>query len=183
MKYKIGVFGSAAGDELERGLEAARVIGWMIADQDFLLVTGACPGLPFEAARAAIRHGGKVLGISPAASLKEHVEAYKFPGDWHSTLVFTGFGKKGRNVISVRTCDAAIFIQGRTGTLNEFSIAYDEGGPGYVIGVLTGRGGICDQLPGLVAGLGKPSQAKLLFLNDPEQLVRDVVSQLKMLHI
>jgi hypothetical protein len=40
------------------------------------LLTGACPGLPHETVLGAKEAGGHVAGLSPAVSLKEHVEVY-----------------------------------------------------------------------------------------------------------
>ncbi len=58
-------------------------------------------------------------------------------------IIFTGFGYKGRNVINVRCADIVLILGGATGTLNEFTIAYDEG---KIIGVLEGSGGIADHI-------------------------------------
>lgn len=59
-----------------------------------------------------------MLGFSPALNLRDHVENFSFPQAPY-TLIFTGLGKKGRDIISIRSCDAAIFVAGRIGTLNE----------------------------------------------------------------
>jgi uncharacterized protein (TIGR00725 family) len=73
-------------------------------------------------------------------------------------VIYTGFGLKGRNVICVRSSDIVIIIAGSMGTLNEFTIAYDEG---KIIGVLTGTGGIADWVADLVATCPKPTKATL----------------------
>ena len=61
--------------------------------------------------------------------------------------MFTGFGYKGRNVVLVRSVDIVLVVAGGMGTLNEFTIAVDEG---KVVGVLTGTGGIADEVEGLL---------------------------------
>ena len=58
-------------------------------------------------------------------------------------IVYTGFGYKGRNVINIRSSDIVLFFGGATGTLNEFTIAYDEG---KIIGVLEGSGGVAEHI-------------------------------------
>ncbi|MFN2531187.1 MAG: hypothetical protein ABR555_07815, partial [Pyrinomonadaceae bacterium] len=70
------------------------------------------------------------------------------------TVVFTGFGLKGRNVVLVRSCDIVIFIAGAMGSLNEFTIAHDEG---KVMGCLTGTGGVADASGMLAANFAKTS--------------------------
>lgn len=161
MKFKIGVFGSGGGN-IQRCVEDAQEIGYYIARQGAILITGACNGLPHEAAVAAHRGDGLVIGVSPAMNLKEHIEKYQFPFDPFYNLIFTGMGKKGRNIISVRSCDAAIFIGGRTGTLNEFTIAYDEALEEFVIGILTNSGGVSSIISKLPKEIGKESKAVII---------------------
>ena len=62
---------------------------------------------------------------------------------------------KGRNVVNVRTSDIVIVVCGGIGTLNEFTIAYDEG---KVIGVLEGSEGVADEISGLLRKIGKESR-------------------------
>jgi len=83
-----------------------------------------------------------VIGFSPAASEKAHVKSYRLPTDFHDVIVYTGFNYSGRNLILTRSSDAVIIICGRMGTLNEFSIAFEDNKP---IGVLTGSGGTADK--------------------------------------
>ena len=108
-----------------------------------ILVTGATTGLPDMVAKAFRRSGGFALGISPAQDRKEHLERYGLPDDGADVIVYTGFGYKGRNVINVRSADIVIIFGGATGTLNEFTIAYDEG---KIIGILEGTGGVADHI-------------------------------------
>src|SRR3989304_3627398 len=70
-KFKIGVMGSASGPFTKRQVALAHQLGKAIADQDLIMITGACPGLPLEAANACRKKGGMVIGISPAQSHEE----------------------------------------------------------------------------------------------------------------
>lgn len=174
MKFKIGVMGSAEGESAEQK-NLAKIIGEEIASQECILITGACTGLPHEASMAAVAKGALCLGFSPAMNLKEHVEKYRFPVEPY-TLVFTGMEKKGRNIISIRSCDGVIFIGGRIGTLNEFTIAYDEG---KVIGILEGSGGFSNTFYDLAQQSGKATLAKIVRENDPIKLVKEIIGILK----
>jgi len=181
-RFKIGVFGSAGGD-MEKLKPMARAIGRTIASQDCILVTGGCPGLPFEAALGAHEKSGLALGISPAINLEQHRDGFGFPVHPHA-LIYTGFEKKGRNVISIRTCDGAIFISGRSGTLNEFTSFWDEGDATKVIGLLTGTGGVVDnEIASYIERTKneKPSKTALIQSPDPELLVHYIINKLKMM--
>ena len=73
MCLTVGVMGSA-GDEAEQVvIEKSRSLGKHIAQRKFILITGACPGLPYECAYGAKQAGGLSVGISPALSLDEHI--------------------------------------------------------------------------------------------------------------
>lgn len=176
--FKIGIFGSAAGDDIDRCRQLAFDIGREVALNDGILCTGACPGLPHEAALGVKSERGPVLGFSPAMNFTDHVVNFKFPGDPYYIFIFTGMEKKGRNLICTRTCNAGIFISGRYGTLNEFTLMYDEG-ESKVIGLLKGSGGFVDNL--IIPSLGtteKPSKARIVLESNPGTLVRKVFEEL-----
>ncbi len=172
-KPVIGVMGASANDglspaEKKRLRQAAQELGEAIAEAHCLLVTGATTGLPGMVATAFRQRGGFALGISPAENHGEHVRRYRLPDDGADVMVYTGFGLKGRNVINIRSSDIVIICGGATGTLNEFTIAYDEG---KVIGVLQGSGGVADHLAKVVAVCQKPTGGKLFFDSVPKALI------------
>ena len=142
-------------------------LGRAIAERSCVLVTGATSGLPDMVSRAASQFGGQTIGISPAISAEEHVSKYKLPVDGAEVMIYTGFGLKGRNVINVRACDIVIILGGGIGTLNEFTIAYDED---KVIGVLKGSGGLTDKIEEITSLSSKPRR-EVLFNSDPGELV------------
>jgi uncharacterized protein (TIGR00725 family) len=171
-EMKIGVMG-AASDALppeERGrlLVLADQLGAAIAARGCICLTGATTGVPDMVARAAARHGALTVGISPAASRQEHVERYGLPDDGAGIIIYTGFGLKGRNVVNIRSSDIVIIMGGATGTLNEFTIAYDEG---KVIGVLQGSGGIADHIREVLGFCQKQTLARVVFSGDPAALL------------
>ena len=171
-KPAIGVMGSSrsemAEEEIERLTDLAERLGEVIADRGCVLVTGATTGFPAIVSRAARARGGLAVGISPASSIQEHKSVYALPDDATDLIVFTGFGLKGRNVINVRSSDIVIIFGGGIGTLNEFTIAYDEG---KVIGVLEGSGGAANQIRSLTALSIKRGTDELVFESSPEKLI------------
>jgi uncharacterized protein (TIGR00725 family) len=172
MKIKVGVMGSA-NDTLPDGVaevvsEKADALGRAIAARDVLLLTGATSGLPYLVGKSARRAGAFHIGVSPATSEREHVERYNLPLDACDTIIYTGFGLKGRNVVLVRSCDVVLFIGGSWGTLNEFTIAHDEG---RVMGCLTGTGGVADEAERLLQIFSKKPDACVLHGDDPARLL------------
>ena len=116
-QIRIGVMGSAATEFESRVAQACRQLGRAIAEQGCCLLTGACPGLPHEAVLGAKEAGGHVIGISPALSLKEHVETFGSPYEQYDVLIYTGLGRTGRELINIRSSDIVVIIGGRCGTL------------------------------------------------------------------
>ena len=176
-RLTIGVMGSA-GDVLPQGDKqrlgsAVEALASAIAKGGHALVTGATTGLPDLVARAVTASGGLTIGISPAENREEHVKQYGLPGQSSEVIIYSGFGLKGRNVINIRSSDIVLIINGGMGTLNEFTIAYDEG---KVIGVLRGSGGVADALEGIIAVAGKPTRACVLFDENPEALLDSCVT-------
>jgi len=169
-KYVVGVFGSAAGEVDKDTTVMARTVGSLLAEKDCITLTGGCPGYPYEAVLGAKEAGGFTVGISPATSREEHVKHYKFPTEGFDFLVYAGSGKKGRNVVSLYTADAAIAIAGRIGTLNELTIAYDEHRP---IGILDVPG-LAKEFKRLAEGCGK-SGAPIILRSDPRELVNGLL--------
>ncbi len=168
MKVKVGVMGSAGGALPDEICVRARQLGEQIAKHNCVLLTGACPGLPHEAALGARSHRGLVIGISPALSLDEHRDRYKSPWQEYDVLIFTGSGLMGREIENIRSCDIVVIMGGRSGTLGEFAIAYDEG---KLIGVLTETGGIADFVDEIVKMIHKDTGGQIIYDSDPARLM------------
>ena len=177
MKYRIGVMGSAQGPTIQNQASIAKAIeiGSYIAKADCILVNGACPGLPDEAAFGAKQSGGFTMGISPAFSAKEHNERYKSPYENMDIILYTGMGLMERDLVNIRSSDAIVLIGGGIGTLNEFTVAYDEE---KVVGVLTGSGGISDHIPEVLALCDRTLEDFVVFDDDPKKLIAKVIERL-----
>lgn len=167
---------SAAAANRVKGL--TEELGAAIAKKDCILVTGATTGLPDLVAQAFRKNGGFALGVSPAENRREHVARYRLPEDGADVIIFTGFGYKGRNVINVRCADIVLILGGATGTLNEFTIAYDEG---KIIGVLEGSGGIADHIREVIKFCNKPAIGKIFFESSPTKLVESCLAEFRLL--
>lgn len=180
MNIAVGVMGSA-GDGSPAGakealVEKAGAMAKAIAARDVVLLTGATTGIVYIVGKTAHDAGTFHVGISPASDRREHVEKYELPVDACDLIVYTGFGLKGRNVVLVRSCEIVLFIAGAMGSLNEFTIAHDEG---KVIGCLTGTGGVADEVNYLIKKFSKETGARVLQNNDPMKLLDACFSTLK----
>ena len=180
MKIKVGVMGSAGDASPASGKEAlvekARALAKVIAQRDLVLLTGATTGIVYVVGKTAHDGGMFHLGISPASDSREHVGKYNLPLDACDAIVYTGFGLKGRNVVLVRSCDVVLFIAGAMGSLNEFTIAHDEG---KVIGCLTGTGGVADEADYLLKKFSKDTGARVFQSDDPAKLLDDCLNTLQ----
>lgn len=176
LKYKVCVSGSAETDFCPPGtVEKAMEVGRLIAERDMVLVTGATTGIPFWAAKGAKEAGGIVIGLSPAVSKAAHVKTYRLPLDYHDLIIYTGFDYSGRNLLLTRSADAVITIYGRIGTLNEFTIAFEDKKPQ---GVLTGTGGESDELEHILE-IAHRGMGKVVFDPDPKSLIDKVMAKVK----
>lgn len=176
LKFKICVSGAAETNHCaEDALEKAKELGREIVRHKAILITGATTGFPFWSAIGAKEESGISIGVSPASSEKEHVENYKLPVDYFDMIIYTGFGYSGRNLLLTRSADAVIVGCGRMGTLNEFTIAFEDQKP---IGVLSGIGGTADMIEEIVAKAHR-GPGKIVYDSDPKTLVEKVIEEIR----
>jgi len=111
-KKIIAVIGGA--ETTPKNLKTAEDVGFLIAKRDAILVTGGLGGVMEAASRGAKNANGLVIGILPTTN-KHYANSYV------DIPIVTGINQ-ARNIIIARSCDCAIAIDGRYGTLSE--IAY-----------------------------------------------------------
>jgi uncharacterized protein (TIGR00725 family) len=90
-------------------------------------------------------------------------------------IIYTGADYSGRNLILTRSADAVIEICGRVGTLNEFTIAFEDQKP---IGILLGTGGITQEIDDILR-VSKRGRKGIVFDTDPARLVKSLIKMLK----
>lgn len=164
----VGVMGSAGGKMAPQVMEQVYRLGQDIGRRRCVLITGACPGIPHEAVKGAKAEGGFVVGISPALNFQQHILEFRSPTRGYDAMIYTGSGLMGREIENIRSCDVVIFAGGRSGTLGEFAIAYDEA---KVIGVLLGTGGITEHLETIISFIHKDTGAIVVYSRDPKELL------------
>jgi len=194
VSHKIGVYGSNV-NEGEIATALGNALGKALAERGCIVITGACSGMPYVVAHAAAERGAEIWGFTPELDYASQQTAY--PADditIYKRLVYVPqnfhelFGApaltvqqdhsarlKYRNVVSTVNCDAGIILSGSWGTLNEFTNLLYDGKP---IGVLTGTGGLADELGDFYPRLRKRSNSVVLFENSPEKLVDELLKEL-----
>ncbi|PIT91183.1 hypothetical protein COU17_01595 [Candidatus Kaiserbacteria bacterium CG10_big_fil_rev_8_21_14_0_10_49_17] len=177
-KPKVKICVSGAAETGHCGIDAynqGKELGHQIIRQGAVVVTGATTGFPFFAAIGAKEEGGVSIGFSPAASFQEHVETYKLPAECMDLIVYTGFGFSGRNLLLTRSADAVIVGCGRIGTINEFTIAYEDRKP---IGILEGSWQTDEVIESIIYNSHRNNK-KIVFDSDPKALVEKVMALVK----
>ncbi len=126
MRRKIvAVIGGA--ETTQENLEVAERVGSLIAEKGAILITGGLGGVMNAASKGAHKANGLVIGILPTTD-KEGANPYV------DIPIVTGMGE-ARNIVIARTCDCAIAIAGKYGTLTEIAYCLMFGIP--VIGINT----------------------------------------------
>ncbi len=178
-KYKICVSGAAETSHC--GSDAwinAEELGKEIIRQGAVLINGATTGFPYWAAKGAKAAGGIVVGISPASSEKEHIKVYDLPVDYQDLIIYTGFGYSGRNLLLTRAADAVIVGCGRMGTINEFTIAFEDKKP---IGILEGDWETDELAKTMIekSQRAKEMEGKIVFSREPKELISKLIEIIK----
>lgn len=176
LKFKIAISGAAETQFMNTNeMPEVEMLGRLIAERGMVTVTGATTGAPYWAAKGAKEAGGIVIGISPAATKREHVEVYHLPLDYQDLIIYVGGGYSERNLIFTRAADAIIYVGGRIGTLNEFTDAFEDKKPQ---GVLLGTGGTTDDIQKILADAHR-GMGKVVFDTDPKALFDKVVAMVE----
>ena len=173
---KIAVCGSAAPGLSRVYKKKAQEVGRAIAESGCILFTGATLGFSYEAVKGARSAEGMVVGISPAESEIDQFKSFeKIDPRFWSTIIYTGVGYKMRDVVMIRSVDAAIYIGGGVGTLLEMATAVDYQ---KVMGVLVGSGG-ATELTEKIAEISHRYKPRYVFEKDSNILVKKVIKELK----
>jgi uncharacterized protein (TIGR00725 family) len=175
-QIKICVSGAAETGHCGVGaLDKAKELGREIARQGAVLVTGATTGFPLWVAMGVKEENGLSIGISPAASEREHVEVYKLPLDYMDLIIYTGFGYPGRDLLLTRSADAVVCGCGRIGTIHEFTVAFEDSKP---IGIFEGPWEMGKELEEILEKGHRPN-AKIAMGDDPKKLLQEVIALVK----
>lgn len=156
-------------------IPVAKEIGREIARQGAQIVTGATSGFPMYAAEGCKEAGGFSLGLSPAASKKEHTETYRLPLKALDAVIYTGFGFPGRDLMLVRSSDAIVIGCGRIGTIHEFTVAWEANMP---MGVLVGDWPTDEVIRDIIKNSNR-SNPNVIFEKDPKAMIAKLIEMVE----
>jgi uncharacterized protein (TIGR00725 family) len=94
-------------------------VGKLIAEYNCIMICGGLGGVMEAAAKGAYENEGMTIGILPGFEKKDANPYISIP-------IITGLST-ARNIIIARTCDIAVAIDGKYGTLSEIAYCLDFG--------------------------------------------------------
>jgi uncharacterized protein (TIGR00725 family) len=127
------------------------------------------------AAEGAKEAGGFSFGLSPAASKREHLDVYRLPLKAMDTVVYTGFGFPGRDLMLVRSSDAIIIGCGRIGTIHEFTIGWEAELP---MGILVGPWATDEVIKNIIDNSNR-TNPNVIFESDPKKMVEKLIEMVR----
>jgi uncharacterized protein (TIGR00730 family) len=115
-RIEIGVLGSARLTESDSRWVQALMLGGLLADAGFAIVTGGYGGLMAAVSQGAHERGGHVIGLS-----MQHWRGIE-PNRWNADLRWSD--NYGTRLNHLLRCDAIIALPGGVGTLSEMTVAW-----------------------------------------------------------
>ncbi len=126
----IAVYGPRQGgwfDE-ESLLFLALQLGKEIANREDILGIPMIPGFSYWTAKGAKKAGSNcIIGFSPAAHEEEHDKRYALPLRFIDTVIYTGFGSSGAELLLSRSSDIVLFVHAGIDLYHAFLVAREQG--------------------------------------------------------
>lgn len=160
----VGIISSAVNIEASK-LKQFEALGKTLANNNINIATGASIGIAHAIGTTAKKFGSRLIGFSPDGDSLFHSRRIdNAPVHDFDSIHFNGKGFTSRSLEFIKSVDALIMISGRMGTLSEFTIAFEEGVPTFVV---KGFGGISDQIESIIKYSNKES-------NSPPNIVASI---------
>ncbi len=170
---KIGIFSSASFKVSSKNKKLAKSIAEYLKEKGVEVVTGGSLGIPGIIAEHTYKLGGKTSVYSPDKNKKDHDKRHdNHCLDFYRNKKFIP-GFTARSLAMIKSIDGAIVLNGRIGTLSEFTIAIEEGLP---VSVLEGTDGITDYLKTIIKiSKKKYSKDKIYFTSSYKKAVDNLL--------
>jgi uncharacterized protein (TIGR00725 family) len=176
-KHTVGIISSAIAVKDQKKIGLFTRLGTSLAKHNINIATGAAVGISHVIGKSAKDAGSKLIGFSPTTNALTHSrQSDNAPINHFDIIHFNGDGFTARSLKFINTVDALIMVSGRTGTLSEFTIAFEEGIP---IFVLKGYGGISDHIEEIISYANKERPIPLAIFTDADELSRKLLGFLQ----
>lgn len=174
---KIGIFSSASFRVSSKNKKLAKSIAEYLKEKGVEVVTGGSLGIPGIVVEHMYKLGGKTTVYSPDKDTESHGRRHDNHNldFYHNKKFIQGF--TARSLAMIKSIDGAIVLNGRIGTLSEFTIAIEEGLP---VSVLEETGGIADHLKTIIKiSKKKYPKDKIYFTSSYKKAVDNLISKKK----
>lgn len=157
---RLAILGSASNIVSAENENLCKKVGRYLAQEKITVVTGGSHGIPGLVIKSAFEAGAKTEAYYP----DEDEEQYNLRSDNLSLKYFTNhnfiLGFTARSLYMLKRVDGVLIINGRIGTLSEFTIALEEG---LNISIIRNTGGIADHLEYIISVAKKEFPNKIIF--------------------
>ncbi len=143
-------------------------------NQDTVIMTGGSLGIPGLAIQLAKESGIKTIAYSPDADEASHNHRHDNLHTNYFDEVKHIPGFTARSLQMIHDTDALLLLNGRIGTLSEFTIGLEEG---KRIGVITETGGIADHLEHILIVAQKEFPEQVFFSSDVTEVMNWILKK------
>ncbi len=172
--FKLAVISSASSDVSPEHKILAQEIGEYLAEKNITVVTGGSDGIPGLIIKSAFEKGAETVVYSPDTDeLSHHQRSDNLSLSYFKKHHFIP-GFTARSLKMINDVDGVLVLNGRIGTLSEFSIALEEG---RNTAVIKNTGGVSSHLEHIVEIANKEFPNKIIFETDYKKAVDALVAQ------
>lgn len=133
------------------------------------IMTGGSTGIPGLVVQVAKKKGLRTIAYSPDIDDKSHnYRRDNLHTDYFDYIHYIK-GFTARSLKMIYDADAILLLNGRIGTLSEFTIALEEG---KYVGVITNTGGVADHLEYILSISQKEFPGQVFFSPDVEKVIQ-----------
>ena len=171
---KIAIISSASLEITKESIVAVDIIVERLRQKNSVcIITGGSLGVPGYVVKKARMNGIHTTAYSPDEDVDSHNKRHdNLELDYFDEVKhFNGFTLRSLKMID--DADCVLVLNGRMGTLSEFSIALEEG---KRVGVITETGGIADHLEYITRLTKKDFSDQVFFSSDPHEVIDYLVN-------
>ena len=169
---KLAILGSAVDIISEENQNLCKEVGEYLAQKKITVVTGGSHGIPGLVVKSAFEAGAETEAYSPDVDEEHHqLRADNISLKYFKNTKFIP-GFTARSLEMIKNVDGVLVINGRIGTLSEFTIALEEG---LNISVIKNTGGIADHLEYIISVAKKEFSNKIIFDTDYKVAINKLV--------